>query len=463
MEIQEKEIEKNQNDLVLNPGSERNLISICLKSEDKLLDVESAELFTEHFGVAGHRAIFMSMNYLFSKKIRPTPVAIMEVLTSEKAKQSVEELGGLEYLSLLEASYVPPDNLPIFIAKVKQSYTRRMLYNIANDTRSYILSDDAATKNPSELVQYVETRLANLQDAQRVTEEVYKMGDDTERVLAERAENPAQVPGLEIGMEEVDRLTGGGQPGDLIVVCAESKTGKSVLLTNWAKKISIDDQIPVLYLDSEMSSREQEDRLLAMMTGIPANEITSGMYVLDTENGTASEKCALLKEAREKLKLGSYFHIYMPQFTIEKVTSLARKFQRQFDIKALFFDYIKIPSNQGNFKSIQEYQALGFFTSGLKDIAGTLKIPVYTAAQANRDDMGNDSCPDASKIGGSYRILQLASKLMFLVNKTEERIAKEGIQNGNQRLFIKYQRNGASDCPPINIFFNRPILRQTEV
>jgi replicative DNA helicase len=152
----------------------------------------------------------------------------------------------------------------------------------------------------------------------------------------------------------------------------------------------------------------------------------------------------------------------MPQFTIEKVTALTRKFILQFGIKAIFFDYIKIPSNQANFKTIQEYQALGFFASGLKDLAGLLKIPVFTACQTNRNDLDTED-PDASNIGGSYRILQLATKLMFLINKSEERIAKDGFQSGNQQLFIKYQRNGQSDCPPINIMFNKPILRQTEV
>jgi hypothetical protein len=128
----------------------------------------------------------------------------------------------------------------------------------------------------------------------------------------------------------------------------------------------------------------------------------------------------------------------------------------------LFFDYIKIPASSGSLKTMQEYQALGFFTSGLKDLAGILKIPVFSACQANRDDIGGTD-KDAKSIGGSYRILQLASKLMFLTNKSDEQIAKDGIRNGNQVLSVKYQRNGMSDAPPINIMFHKEILRQEEV
>jgi replicative DNA helicase len=433
-----------------------------LKNSDKIVEVEGEDIFAEHFGIPGNKYIFMAMMYLFSKKIKPTPMSIMEVLSNDEAKKSVDELGGLEYLTLLEESNVPPENVKIFIEKVKQSYTRRMLHSIAVDLRDFVLSDKAEVLNPTELVYHAEQKIADLAvNTTSISDEVYKMGNDTQKVLDERAEHPSQVPGLETGWVETDRYTNGGQPGDLIIICAPSKTGKSVTLTNWANKISIDDQLPVLYIDTEMNSREQEDRLLAMRTGIPHDEIVSGMYVMDTVNGTTQEKIAKLKKAREELELGNYYHVYMPQFTIEKVSALARKFQMQLGIVALFFDYVKIPSNQANFRDAQEYQKLGFFTSGLKDLAGMLRIPIWTACQANRSDLDGDS-PDASNIGGSYRILQLASKLMFLYNKTDERIAKDGIQNGNQQLWIKFQRNGMSDVPPINLFFNKPIIKQTE-
>lgn len=446
---------------MFNPGSERNIISICLRNSDKLIDVEGQDVFAEHFGVPGHRYVYTAMLYLKSKDTEPTPMAIMEVL-SGKSKEAVEELGGLDYLMLLEETNIPDNNVDFFVEKIKQSYTRKMLYQISENVRDFVMSDKAEVLNPNELIHHAESQLNDLAVNTSQTEEVYKMGDKTEEVLAQRAETPSQVPGIEVGWEHYDKLTNGAQGGDLIIVVAPSKTGKSVTLTNWATKIAIHDQLPILYIDSEMNEREQEDRILANETGIPHDEIVSGMYVMDTHNGKAEDKVTRLKEARERLKVGNYYHIHMPQFTIEKVSALTRKFHMQFGIVALFFDYIKIPSNQANFRDQQEYQKLGFFTSGLKELASILNIPVFSAAQANRNNEENEN-PGAGDIGGSYRILQLASKLMFLYNKTDERIARDGIQAGNQQLYIKYQRNGQSDCPPINIMFNKPILRQTEV
>lgn len=432
-----------------------------MKDPDKIIDVESSDIFAEHFGVPGHKYIFIAMMYLYSKQIKPTPMAIIEVLNGEKAKKAVDELGGLEYLTILEESNIQSDNLPIFIEKIKQSHTRKTLLNISDNVRDFVLSDKAEILNPSELISFAEQKIIDI-SVNTNSSEVYKMGNNTLEVLTQRAENPSQIPGLEVGWSQYDEYTNGAQPGDLIILCAESKIGKSITLTNWATKLAIKDQIPILYIDTEMNEREQEDRILANLTGIPHKEIVSGLYVVDTTSGKAEDKIARLKTAQKELQLGYYYHIYMPQFTTEKVIALAKKFNKQFGIKALFFDYIKIPSSQANFRQQQEYQALGYFTSGLKELAGILKIPIFTACQANRSDL-NTSNPDATNIGGSYRILQLASKLMFLVNKSEEQIAKDGFQNGNQQLIIKYQRNAASDCPPINIIFDKPIIRQTEI
>jgi replicative DNA helicase len=434
-----------------------------LRNEDKLVEVESQNICPEHFSVLGHKYIFMAMNYLYSKNVKPSPMAIMEMLTSKQAKDEVEKLGGLEYLTLLEESYVSEDNLSIFSQKILQAYTRKNLYNISKDIIDFVISDDSEVMNPMELVGFAESKINDLVLNTNSKDEVYKMGDETDAVLDERANSPEQIPGLEVGWELYDTYTNGAQPGDLVVLVAESKTGKSVTLTNWATKLAIVDRIPVLYIDTEMNHREQEDRILANLSGIPHTEIVSGTYVLDTVNGDKDDKIERLKRAKQMLKAGAYYHVYMPHFTSEKVSSLVKKYQMQHGIQAVFFDYIKVPSSSaGGSRYMQEFQQLGFFASSLKDIAGTLGIPVFSAAQANRDELGNTN-KDAKSIGGSYRILQLASKLMFLTNKSDEQIAKEGFNNGNQVLSIKYQRNGQSDCPPININFNKNILRQTEV
>lgn len=433
-----------------------------MRNPEKLIECESQELFAEHFGVPANKYIYMAMLYLYTKNIKPTPIAISEVITDSKAKEELEKIGGLEYLTLLTEGNKFDDEVTIYIKKIKQAHMRRTICDICDETIEEMLSDDSEKLNPQELVSKLENKIIDLSVQNTNTTEIYKMGEDTEKVLKERAEHPEEIPGIETGFTQFDRLTNGGQAGDLIFVCARSKVGKSTLLTNWATNISILDKAPLLYIDTEMTSREQEDRILAILSGVPHKEIVSGMYVLDTVYGNAKDKIEKLREAKKMLQQGNYYHTFMPQFTMDRVNSLSRKFRVQQNIVALFFDYLKLPANQmGTLKSVQEWQSLGFTASGLKDLAGLLQIPVFSACQENRTDVKGTQ-KDASNVGGSDRILQLATKLVFLYDKSEEQIAKEGAINGNQQIYIAYQRNGESDCDPINVFFNKPYLLQKE-
>lgn len=429
----------------------------------KIIEVQNNEIKPHFFLIDANRYIYMAIEYLFHKKQSPTPFSIMEVLQNSYAKSQIESFGGIEYLTVLAESMVDENTLGIFCEKLKQAYTRYQLHQICKNTQEQMLLDKMEVMNPSEIVNLHEEELVKLvADVQQVSD-VYKMGSETESVLAERALNPNSVPGLEVGWTKFDYYTNGGMAGDLIMLCARAKTGKSATLTNWATNLSIIDKIPVLYFDTEMNQREQEDRILAILTGIPHKEIVSGLYVVDTEFGKADEKIAKLKQATKQMQDGYYYHIYLPNFSMEKVSALAQKFKLQHNIQAIFFDYLKFPSNQvASLKTVAEWQMLGYIASGLKDLAGKLKIPIYAGCQENRSDPKGDK-KDERNVGGSDRILQLASKLIFLSNKPEEQVMKEGNLNGNQVLYIAYQRNGQSSCPPINIQFDRTLLRQYEV
>lgn len=447
----------------MNPGSERGILSICLKNPSKLLDVEEEHVEPIHFSVLAHRFIYVAMLYLYSKELVPSPVAIMEVITAEEGKKAIADIGGLEYISSLTDTYISEGSLRIFCKKIIQAYTRKEIYVACEETQNKMISESAEQLNPTELLSVAEGKINNISTNVAKTEEVYKMGENLDDVLKAREENPDVIPGLETGWTKFDSYTGGLQPGDLIFVCARSKTGKSVLLTNWATELALVQQIPCLYIDTEMSSGQQEDRILAKLSGVPHSEIVSGLYILDTINGTGKEKREAVEKAKYIMQKGLYWHIYMPNYSMERITAIAKRYKMQHNMGAMFFDYLKLTYNQAtSLKSAQEYQMLGFVSAGLKDLAGTLNIPIVSACQENRTNP-KSSDKDETNVGGSDRILQNATKLMFLYNKTEEQIAKSGIEKGNQQLYIAFQRNGTCDCEPIDIMFDRPRINMKEI
>ena len=457
-----REIEKELN-AFSKPNIERTILAACLQNNNNYIEVKEQDITGEMFLIEGNKIIFYAIEYLNSKNQDPTPITVIEVLKDKKAKELVNELGGTDYLSILMEQRIGSHSIQILCEKLKQAYTKSKLYDICEENKDFLGSDKTEVLNPSELIESFEIQLNDLNAVVQHTKDIYKMGENAEEVLKSRAEFPSTIPGLETGFSTFDYYTNGGQPGDLVMVCARAKTGKSTLLTNWAVKLAIKDKIPILYFDTEMNEREQEDRILSILSGVPHKEIISGMYVLDTENGKAEDKIAALKGAIEELKNGEYYHYYLPTFTIDKVNAISKKFKLQHKIQAIFFDYLKFPASSiGMLKSAQEWQALGFIASGLKDLAGTLHLPIFSACQENRSDPKSTK-KDETNVGGSDRILQLASKLIFLSNKPEEEVLKCGAYGGNQNLYIAYQRNGESDCPNISIYFDKPHCKMEEV
>jgi replicative DNA helicase len=405
------------------------------------------------------------MQYLYETNQEPTPIAVMEVLTNDKAKDSIKDIGGLEYLTTLTKTEERERNLEIYVKKLKQTYTRRELCNISIEVLEEMLDDKTKVLNPSELIGTVQDKLDDISVRESNMQEVHKMGEGLEERLRKLAENPMKIAGLETHFYTFDVMTNGMVGGDLMFVCARAKMGKSVLLTNWANNIAVLDKMPILYINTEMQDVENEYRLLAMLSGVPVNEITSGQFVMDTEFGTKEDKLERMRIANELINSGNFHHVYMPSFDTNKIVSLTRQYKNKFGIVALFFDYLKLPaSSAGNLKFTKEYQELGIITTQLKDLAGILDIPVYSAVQSNRNEVGQSAEDmDEGDIAGSDRILQLCSKLVFLAKKDEEQIALEGGRLGNMQVRIKFQRNGECDCPPINIQFDRKIVRMQEV
>lgn len=450
-------------DIISKPGAERGILSIILHNKDRVIDCETEGIFSEHFSVKGNEYLYSAICYLSSNPDVHTidSLLIYNTITDPEAKVAVDNLGGMQYIDTLIQSRVA-DNLRVYINQVRGCALKRTAYQLGIDIQGLVLRSDDS-ESVEELMNEIQQRTLNLILNGESTTEVYQFGTDTERRLTERATNPQSIPGYTLGWAQYDQITQGYKPNELTVFVAESKTGKSALLLNHAHAFSIVNNIPGLYIDTEMTDEEQEDRMLAIISGVPYEEIYNGMFARDTVYGLAANKTTALRVASVKLSESKLFHLYLPGFTIEQVTALTRKYQIQHHIGYLIFDYIKLPTSEiAGLAQAQEYQRLGFITTCLKDIAGLCHMPVITAAQSNRSNLGGTN-QDASNIGGSYRILQMATRLCFLRNKTDFELSNEGFNSGNQKIKIAYQRNGASmNNDEININFDRPILKMKE-
>lgn len=446
-------------EIISNPTAERSVISILLKDIDSVTECSANNLFYEDFAIGVNQTLYSVICFLIEEGTKRFDSNIIySTIQDKKVLEELDSFGGRDYIDSLIQSRTLVENLSHYIKQIKDCSAKRKMYYLGKDIQEQV--EDIA--DTTEMLNEIQKKVLNTMLESNSTSEVHKFGEGTFERLMVRAENPTDVFGYKIGWEQFDKITQGFSPNDLVVMVGASKTGKSTWLTNVSKALSVDSNLAGLYIDTEMTEEEQEDRLIAMISRIPYEEIRNGMFGSDTIFGEGKIKIARVAEASVRLKEAKLFHKYLPDFSIAKVTALMRKIKIQENIDYAIFDYIKLPNDDvKGLSTSQEYQRLGYFTTCLKDMAGVLGIPVITACQTNRSDLDSTN-PDASNIGGSYRILQLATKLMFIRNKTDNELQTEGYGKGNQKIHIKYQRNGQGDMA-VDVQFDRPVLSMREV
>lgn len=208
---------------------------------------------------------------------------------------------------------------------------------------------------------------------------------------------------------------------ELVVVCAHRKDGKSMFCLNELVD-KLKRGIKCLYIDTEMSSRQHMERMIAHLTGIPVKLIKNGGYSIEEERR--------IKAALDWIKKQKYVHVYMPTPSKDKIFTIAKRLQAKTGLDFVIFDYIK---SQGTGSSSEIYNMMGDYTDFLKNkIAGELDIPVLAAAQLNR----------GGEIADSYKIEQFSSVIAIIKRKTAEEIHRDGVECGNYKFHIKLNRLG---------------------
>lgn len=210
------------------------------------------------------------------------------------------------------------------------------------------------------------------------------------------------------------------ETGELVVVQAKYKRGKSVLLMNEVVH-KLRNGVPTLVIDTEMQTRLYTERLISHITGIEIKKIKSGNYT--------DEEAVKIKSCIEWIKGQPFVHIYDPNMTNEKMYSICKMLKYKIGLTFVVFDYIK--SNETS--TSDNYNILGAKCDFLKNrIAGELDLAVLSACQLNR--MGEVA--DSDKIN---RYLSVGIKWDY---KTQEMVANDGMECGNTYAKIYVNRLG---------------------
>jgi replicative DNA helicase len=292
-----------------------------------------------------------------------------------------------------------------------------------------------------DLINDVEFGLLNLMQSDDISDDPEDIFLNMDAYVEKVLNNKVDMVGMRTGFPILDDRIDGFINGTLNVIAAYKKGGKSCMSMCIALHAAFKLGIPVLYIDTEMSSEQVYPRMLSRLTRIPEKRIKRGQIA-------DNEREILTLASKALTSKGKYFHKYMPGFTLDAVVALIKKYHSKYGIGLVIFDYIKSGA-QEDFSNIKEYQLLGNTTITLKDLSGILNIPILAAVQRGR----------SGDIADSDRIARYADTVIVLEEKTKEEVEKMGFQGGLHKFVIRHSRRGGeTPIEGIGVHFRKSIL-----
>lgn len=269
------------------------------------------------------------------------------------------------------------------------------------------------------------------------------IGEDIDDYVQYLIDNPCEFAGIPSGFSRFDMAIGGGLRRKCVdLVAARPKVGKSMFGDAVAMHVSGELNIPVLVLDTEMSKKDHHNRMLACLSSVEINKITTGKFA---ESEIDKEKVLV---ARDRLKEIPYHYISIAGESFENILSQMRKWIYQhvgFDDDGqtkdclIVYDYLKLMGSEGITSSMQEYQVLGFQITKLHNFMVKYDAPCLAFVQLNRDGITRES---TDVVSGSDRLIWLCTSFSIFKMKSDEEMADDGVDHGNRKLVPVVARHG---------------------
>lgn len=260
--------------------------------------------------------------------------------------------------------------------------------------------------------------------------------DDLEYKIEERGNNPTEDTGLATTFDEFNRLYGGLRDGNIYAIVSRPAQGKTTFINELCLGAAMKNDVPVLVLDTEMTTEEIQFRMAAAKTGVPLWFLETGKW------RNSKEMVEKVKEYFQDLTTHQYFHYHVKNKTIDEVCALIRRWHMKYVGRGnrcvIAYDYVKLTGERVD-RNWAEHQAIGEKIDKLKRIAEEIKAPLITAMQMNRSGesfnrFSNNLVDDSSAISLSDRLQWFATFVAIFRRKTADERASDGDQFGTHKL-----------------------------
>ncbi|MDI4632299.1 replicative DNA helicase [Pelomonas sp. V22] len=382
-----------------------------------------------------HKQIFAAVGKLINTGKPADVVTVFEELTSLGKAQ---DCGGLPYLNALAQSVPSAANLRRYAEIVRERAVLRKLVTASDEIASAAMNPQG--RAVKDIVDEAEGKIFRINEEGNKSSQGFQSMDNLIVALIDRvnelAENGAEdVTGVRTGFYDLDNMTAGFQPGDLIILAARPSMGKTAFVVNIGENVAINEGLPVVIYSMEMGAAQLALRMVGSVGRIDQSRLRLGR-LNDDEWGRLSEAVDKLGKA----------HIYIdesPGLSPSEVRARARRQARiSGQLGLIIIDYLQLMSGNGGGNEENRATVIGEISRGLKALAKELKCPVIALSQLNRSvEQRPDKRPMMSDLRESGAIEQDADIIMFIY-RDEYYTKEECKEPGVAEIIIAKQRNG---------------------
>lgn len=409
--------------------AEMAVLGGMLMSKDAIGEV-SQMITTTDFYQPKHQTIYDAIITLFAAS---QPVDAVIVANRLLKDGELEKIGGSEYLHSLVAAVPTAANASYYAEIVHQ---RAILRNvIAAGTKIAQMGYAAEGSQAEDIVNLAQAEVYEM-GIGKVRQDYEIIGSvvgDTLQLIEDMQSGEIQQ-GIKTGFKDIDDVTQGLQPGQMVVVAGRPAMGKSTLGIDFARHAALHEHQTAVVFSLEMSKNELAQRIIAAETNISLGDLRR------VERITA-DKWNTLNNFLGKLRDAPLFIDDSPNMSLMEIRAKCRRLKQTNDLKLVVIDYLQLMTSGKAIESRQ--QEVSEFSRALKLLAKELEVPVVALSQLNRSsEMRNDKKPQLSDLRESGSIEQDAD-VVFLVHRPEVYNPEE--RQGEADIIMAKHRNGPTD------------------
>ncbi|WP_173921864.1 replicative DNA helicase [Agromyces sp. Marseille-P2726] len=406
--------------------AEQSALGGMMLSKDAVADVIETVRGVD-FYVPKHEVVFDAILSLYSHGEPTDVIAVTDELTKTG---ELQRAGGVEYLHTLTSLVPTAANAGYYASIVAE---RALLRRLVEAGTRIVQMGYAGEGEVTELVNTAQAEIYSVtgstesEDYVPLTDAVTAAIDEIEAAK----HTDGKLTGVPTGFADLDELTNGFHPGQMIIVAARPAMGKSTLALDFARAASIGNDLPSILFSLEMGKSEIAMRLLSAEASVPLQMMRKG--TVDSRDWTT------IAATRGRINDAPLFIDDSPNMTLVEIRAKCRRLKQRVGLKMVVIDYLQLMTSGKRVESRQ--QEVSEFSRALKLLAKELQVPVVALSQLNRGpEQRADKMPALSDLRESGSIEQDADMVILL--HRESAYERDSPRAGEADLIVAKHRNG---------------------